>query len=229
MRIIGYCRVSTAQQASEGVSLDVQRDRIEAYAKYVGAEIVDIVVEQGSGKDLSRPKLGETIGRLLDGEANALCVYAIDRLSRSTIDFLTTVDRLNKAGVDFVSCREQLDSSTPHGRFTMTMFGALAQMEREIISARTKDSLDRLRAEGKASGPTPYGWQKDEDTGMLYEHPEEQDVIELIAFYVGQDRSWNWVAERLNRKGIPPKRGRRWQGHVVKAVFERAREVKCQD
>lgn len=229
MRIIGYCRVSTAQQANEGVSLDVQRDAIWAYANYVGAELVDVVVEQGSGKDLSRPKLTETIARLLNGEANALCVYAIDRLSRSTLDFLTTVDRLNKSGIDFVSCREQLDSSTPHGRFTMTMFGALAQMEREIISARTKDSLDRLRAEGKASGPTPFGWQKDAETGMLYEDPGEQDTIELISFYVRQDRSWNWIADRLNRKGIPPKKGKRWQGHVVKAIFERAREVKCLD
>ncbi len=225
-RLLGYARVSTEEQARFGVSLAAQEERIRAYATFVGADLVDVVVDRGfSGRVADRPGKTAAVGRVLAGEADALVVYAIDRLSRSTIDLLHTVHDLLRADRGFVSCREQLDSSTPHGRFTLTILAALAEMESELISERTAAAMHRLKVEGRAIGRGRYGCRA--VGGRFVEVPERMEVVRRIVGLRDAGKPYRRIAEILNVEGVePPGRGRRWYASSVRSVEQTERDLR---
>ncbi len=144
---LGYARVSTDEQAREGVSLDAQQSRIRAYCEAKELELVDMLTDDGiSGKTLDRPALGELVQRCERGEVGHVVVVKLDRLTRRTRDLLALVDDLFLARhIELHSVSESLDTSTPHGRFVLTLFGGLAQMERELIGERTRSALEYKR------------------------------------------------------------------------------------
>ena len=226
LRLIGYCRVSTEQQARFGVSLAVQEEKLRAYASFVDAEIVDIVVDRGySGRKADRPGKMAAVQRVLDGEADALVVYAIDRLSRSTVDLLWTVQMLLKAEKGFVSCREQLDSSTPHGRFTLTILAALAEMESELIGERTAAAMHRLKLEGRAVGRCPFGRRVEK--GRFVEVPELMEVVNRILGLREMGKSYRGIARILNDEGVETaKGGSRWYASSVRSVEMTERDLR---
>lgn len=147
---IGYARVSSVEQ-----SLDRQLDAL----KGAGAE--KIFTEKASGKDTGgRPVLKEMMTFVREGDT--LIILSYDRLARSTRDLLDIVDFLRSKGAAFVSLREGIDTSGPTGRLFLTMFGALAQFEREVISERQREGIDAARRRGKRFGRPaaqfPEGW-----------------------------------------------------------------------
>jgi DNA invertase Pin-like site-specific DNA recombinase len=90
---VGYVRVSTLEQASEGVSLDAQRDKIRAYCKFNGIKLIDLLADEGvSGSTLERPGLQAALRILQRGRANTLVVVKLDRLTRSVRDLCLLVD-----------------------------------------------------------------------------------------------------------------------------------------
>jgi site-specific DNA recombinase len=226
-RLIGYCRVSTEEQARFGVSLAVQEERIRAYATFVGAEIVDVVVDRGfSGRKADRPGKLSAIQRILDGEADGLVVYAIDRLSRSTIDLLWTVQMLLKAGRGFVSCREQLDSSTPHGRFTLTILAALAEMESELIGERTAAAMHRLKLLGRPVGRGRYGCRI--ENGRFVEISDKMQIVNrILELRDANSTSYRRIAEILNSEDVePPGGGPCWYASSVRSVEMTERDLR---
>ncbi len=114
---LGYARVSTDEQAREGVSLDAQRSRIRAYCEAKDLELVDLLTDDGiSGKTLDRPALRELVARCERGEVRNVVVVKLDRLTRRTRDLLALVDDLFLARqIELHSVSESLDTSTPHG------------------------------------------------------------------------------------------------------------------
>ena len=146
-RVLGYVRVSTEEQAREGVSLDAQRHRIEAHAEAQGWELVGVEADNGiSGKAIkNRPGLRRALSALRKHKADTLLVVALDRLSRSTRDVLDLVARAEKEDWALHSIEERLDTSSPQGRFVVTLLGALAQLEREQAAERTKVAMAELR------------------------------------------------------------------------------------
>ncbi len=119
--VIGYCRVSTEDQAGNGVSLDAQRHRIEAYCTAHG--LVLARVEQDAGisakRTTNRPGLQRALSALRDGDADGLVVVKLDRLSRTTSDILDLVARAEKEKWALHSIEERLDTESPHGRFVV--------------------------------------------------------------------------------------------------------------
>lgn len=226
IRLLGYTRVSTEEQVRYGVSLAMQEERIRAYAAFVGAEIVDVVVDRGfSGRRADRPGKLSALRRVVEGEADALVVYAIDRLSRSTADLLHTVRDLIAADRGFVSCREQLDSSTPHGRFALTILGALAEMESELISERTKAAMHRLKVMGRAVTRGRYGCRV--ENGWYVEVPEKMEVVNRILGLREIGTSYRRIAEILNGEGVPPQFGKRWHPSSVRSVEYTERDFRA--
>jgi site-specific DNA recombinase len=223
-RLIGYARVSTEEQARGGVSLGDQQEKLRAYAALTDADLLRVEVDAGlSGKNLERPALRRALEAVLDGEADALIVYAIDRLSRSTLDFLTVVSDLARAGRGFVSVREQMDTSTPHGRFTMTILAAMAEMEREMISARCRDATARCRATGRVFGRTPFGFRREGD--RLLPDPAEAAVLEEMRAARADGISSHKIADMLNARGVPPKAGAAWYGSSVRSVLATSEKI----
>src|SRR5689334_21285780 len=115
-RIIGYCRVSTAEQVASGAGMQSQRQAIRREAKARGWVLVELVEDAGhSAKDLRRPGIQLALERLKDGQADALVVAKMDRLSRSMLDFAGLIERSRRQGWAVVALDLGLDTTTPNG------------------------------------------------------------------------------------------------------------------
>ena len=120
-KAIGYTRVSTSEQAIEGVSLDNQKAKIQSYCEFNDLELVEIIVDAGkSGKDLKREGIQALIGRIRDKSVDAVVVYKLDRLSRKVIDTITLIEAFEKSGITFHSLNEKIDTGTAMGGFFST-------------------------------------------------------------------------------------------------------------
>jgi site-specific DNA recombinase len=160
-KALGYCRVSTDEQAREGVSLSAQRERIEAYAKAKGLELTAVLADEGlSGKNLNRPALRQVLDRCQARDIGHVIVWKLDRLTRRTKHLLNLVEDVFLAkGIELHSVSESLDTSTPHGRFVLTLFGGLAQMERELIGERTRSAMAFKRERFQPTSHPPLGFR----------------------------------------------------------------------
>jgi site-specific DNA recombinase len=159
-----YVRVSTDEQATDGYGLAVQRERCAAMALVKGWQVVTTYADEGiSGtKDASeRPGLAALLAAADAGEIDTVIVLALDRLGRKTSLVLDLVERLSAANVALVSCKESLDTTTSAGQFTLTIFAALAQLERDTIVERTTAGRNqRGKADGEKGGRLPYGYRR---------------------------------------------------------------------
>ena len=156
MKVIGYVRVSTEDQAREGVSLEMQRDRIHKWAALNEGDVVAVYEDAGiSGMDMERPGLESALNAA--GKGAALVTYSISRLARSTIGVLEIAKRLEYRGADLVSLSEKIDTTSAAGRMVFRMMAVLAEFERDQISERTKAALAQLKRQGKKLGsPNPH-------------------------------------------------------------------------
>ena len=139
---IGYARVSTADQ-----HLDLQLNELKKH----GCEL--LFQEKISGKNTERPELQKMLNQLRKGDQ--VVVWKLDRIGRSIKDLIALVEDFKNRGVDFISLHNQIDTSTPTGRFTFNLFAALAELEREIIIERTRAGLQAAKERGNVSGRKP--------------------------------------------------------------------------
>jgi DNA invertase Pin-like site-specific DNA recombinase len=108
------------------------------------------LIEKLSGKDTKRPKLQELMALVQKGDT--VVVEEISRFARNTRDLLSLVEKLREKGVNFVSIKESIDTTTPTGKFVLTVFGAVAQMEREYMLQRQAAGIAAARARGVRFG-----------------------------------------------------------------------------
>ncbi|EFI50027.1 recombinase family protein [Afipia sp. 1NLS2] len=139
MSIIGYARVSTADQTP-----DLQIDAL----KSAGAHRV--FIETASGAKTDRPQLAAALDYLRPGDT--LTVWKLDRLARSIRQLIITIDRLERLGCGFRSLTEAIDTTTPTGKLVFHIFGALTEFERSIIRERTIAGLAAAKARGRRGG-----------------------------------------------------------------------------
>ena len=133
MSKIGYIRVSTTEQ---------ETGRQEELMKQIGVD--KVFTDKATGKNTDRPEFQAMMSYLRDGDI--LYVESISRLSRSIRDLLRTIDELNIKGVKFVSSKESIDTTTPQGRFVLSIFAALSELEREQTLQRQREGIAIMRA-----------------------------------------------------------------------------------
>jgi site-specific DNA recombinase len=202
-----YARVSTSVQASDGISLDAQeRDLIRA-AESAGFTNYEMVREEGrSGKSISgRPAIKNALARLQSGEASALFVTRIDRLARSTRDFLSIVDHSEKYSWRLVLLDLNLDTSHYSSRFVVTIMSALAEMERAIIAERQKDVHRDRREKGIV-------WGVDKGPKRLISDKTIQKIDDLRATGL----AYHKIAQKLNAEGEKTPFGKEWYASSVR-------------
>ncbi|MBK1726367.1 recombinase family protein [Halorhodospira neutriphila] len=140
---IGYTRVSTTDQRTEGHRAQIERAyRIDHWYQDEATS--------GSTRALDRPGFAALYQYVREGDR--VVVPAIDRLGRNTIDVLTTVEALREKGVAVVSVREGFDMSTNMGKMMLTMLAGVAELERENIRERQRAGLEKAKAEGRRLG-----------------------------------------------------------------------------
>jgi len=196
IKAVGYVRVSTEEQAREGLSLDAQEEKIKAYCTAKGWRLVRIYRDEGfSGKDLNRPALQEMLRDLKSDGIQAVVVAKLDRLTRSVRDLGYLIDDLFD-GVALASVEESLDTTTAGGRFVLHILGAVAQWERETISERTRNTLRYKRERGEWVGRVPYGFKIGPD-GRLIEDPEKVRNIQRMKRLRRRGYSYREIAEQF--------------------------------
>ena len=136
---IGYARVSTEAQETARQTRAFQELGIEK-----------VFIDKASGKNTQREQLKEMLSYIRDGDV--VTVESISRIARNTKDLLDIVDTINARGADFVSLKEAIDTGTPQGKFVLTIFGAMAELERECILQRTREGQAIAKEQGKYKG-----------------------------------------------------------------------------
>jgi len=223
MTTIGYCRVSTEDQAKEGVSLDNQKSKIKAYCQLKDLSLSEIVEDAGiSAKNLKRPGVQRVLKLARKRQIDAIVVYKLDRIFRSTTDALETTKLFDKWGVSFHSIEETLDTQSAMGRFFFTLIAALAEMERRIIGERTKAALSHKRSRNeKTGGDVPYGYDLS-PAGILMKNETEQGVIRLIRDLNKDGYSLRKICRELEREGHLTKKGNAiWQPSTIWKILKR--------
>lgn len=162
----GYARVSTDKQIT-----DRQMDALRSYG------VDEIFEEKISGTKKSRPQLNLLLSKLRTGDT--LVVYELKRLGRNTKQLLALAEDFQANGIEFVSLTEQIDTTTPMGRFVFTTWCALAQLDRDIISENTKSGLAAAKARGRVGGRKPSDRKQVEKALKMY-YTNEFSVKEIL-------------------------------------------------
>lgn len=224
MVVIGYVRVSTEGQVDEGVSLEAQRDKIDAWAKLHDEDEVLVFEDPGlSGASMDqRPGLQAAL-REACRRRGTLVVHSLSRLARSTRDTLEVSDALARSKAELVSLSERIDTTSASGKMVFRMLAVLAEFERDQVSERTRMAMAHLRKEGRRhSRFTPYGMDLDERSGELRENEDEQRVIAQMRRLREEGCSYRAIADELTAAGIPTKHGAgTWTSKVVWTTLQR--------
>lgn len=218
-KAIGYVRVSTESQAVDGVSLQAQREKIAAFCALYEYELVAIVEDAGaSAKTLERDGLREALQRIESGEAGALVVAKLDRLTRSVSDLATLIEKYF-GRFSLVSVGEQIDTATAAGRLVLNVLMSVAQWEREAIGERTKAAMQHKKAQGQRVGSVPYGYLLAEDSVTLKENAEEQAIIRAVLEFHAAGLSRCKIAAQLTSHGYKPRGGGLWHHQTIKNIL----------
>jgi DNA invertase Pin-like site-specific DNA recombinase len=217
MQVVGYARVSTEDQARDGVSIAAQQAKIEAYATVKDWGLLELIRDEGhSAKHLKRPGLERLLALVESRRVEAVIVYKLDRLTRSVADLEELMKLFERKGVALVSLQESLDATTATGRLMMNLLASVSQWEREVIGERTRDAMQYLKAQGKRYCYAVFG-----------EGPGEAAILAWMQAERRAGRSYEAIAEVLNATGAPTAtRGGHWLGNTVRRILLRTSLMK---
>lgn len=170
---IGYIRISTTDQNTA---------RQEVLMQELGVE--QVYIDRMSGKNTDRPELKRMMNYVREGDV--VIVESISRFARNTKDLLELVEQLTEKQVEFISKKEAIDTTTPTGKFMLTVFGAVAELEREYILQRQKEGIAVAKQNGVYKGRKPI------------EHPRFNEIVTL---WKGGDIT---AVEAMKRLGMKP-------------------------
>jgi site-specific DNA recombinase len=205
-KIIGYSRVSTDEQAKDGVSIDMQARKIASYADVKDWTVDEVIADAGhSAKSLHRPGMTRLMQMVEAGQVSTVIVYKLDRLTRSVADLDRLVKLFERKGVALVSLQESLDATTATGRLMMNLLASVSQWEREVIGERTKDAMRELKVQGK-----------------VYSRPvfSDQNTIAWLQEERQIGRSYAELATELNHRGVQTARGGLWRASTVHGLLK---------
>ena len=236
-----YARVSSEEQR-ERQTIETQLAEVRRYCEARGITNPVIYADDGVSGTIpfdQRPGGAKLLADAASGKVSTVVVYKLDRVGRDVTVILDAIRRLEKLGAEIVAATESLDSTTPGGRFTTTIFAAVAQLERENIKERATAGLRRLARAG--AWIVPYGYRvegkRSDARLMVSEEPvpgtglTEADVVREIFRLVGDEgMASTKVADHLDRIGVPPayrleSRGKRMRTTSGRWRDERVRYV----
>lgn len=209
MNVIGYLRVSTDQQEH---GIEAQRAAIDIEAQRRGWTVTWLEDAGRSGRTLDRPAVQQALSMLERGEASALAVSKLDRLTRSVHDFSGLLKRANDQGWGLITLDLGVDTTTPAGKLVANVMAAVAEWERDMISLRTREGLAAAKAKGVHVG-----------------RPSAQDpaVVRRIRRMRARGMTYRAIADRLNADAVPlPGGGARWHGASARSAAQGAAKTR---
>ncbi|RUQ27645.1 MAG: recombinase family protein [Candidatus Competibacteraceae bacterium] len=218
-KTIAYLQVSTDKQADKGISLEAQQDKAKAYASLYDLDLVEVIIDAGeSAKTLERPGLQRALSMLKTGQADALLVVKLDRLTRSVVDLGKLIETYFAPGkAALLSVSEQIDTRSAAGRPVLNILASVSQWERETIAERTRDAMRHKQSQGEyIGGGAPYGFEL--VNGDLVEDSFEQGVIQQARELRDSGLSLAAVAKELDRRGIQSRNAKPFAAMQIKRL-----------
>lgn len=210
-QFVAYYRVSTQKQGESGLGLDAQRAAVERYLAGKGA-LLEEFTEVESGKRADRPQLAQAIAAGKRHQAT-LIIAKLDRLSRNVAFIANLMD----AGLDFVAC------DMPHAnRLTIHVLAAVAEHEREMISARTKAAMEQAQARGIRMGNPRWRESIGKASAARWPSHAATQVQSIIRDRHAQGASLRQIAGALNELGLKTPTGAQWHASSVRAALARS-------
>jgi len=192
-----YVRVSTEEQAKEGISVDAQVDKCNAFCKARDWEVFKVYRDAGySAGTMKRPAMELLLRDAQEKKFNIILVYKIDRFSRNLKDLIMVLEDLKKQKINFTSVTEQIDTTSAMGEAFFQIIGVFAQLERGMVKERVELAFDRKIKFGEAlfRAPLGYVYQKKE----LVPDPENSDKIEEIFEMWAQGIDYKEICSKFN-------------------------------
>lgn len=225
-----YCRVSTDDQAKEGVSLEAQQRSCEAMALAHGYAVREVVVDDVSAKDLNRPGMQRILRAVEAGQTAGVITYKLDRFTRSRRDLEDLLPLLDRHGAALISVSEKLDTSSAMGRFFIFMLGAIAQLERETIAERVTMGMRHRRSQGGFTGGRPPAGCRvvkatDFNGKRLEADPASADKVRGAWARILSGSSLTAVAGYLTEAGVPTSYGAKWTANGTRKLLLNPRLV----
>jgi site-specific DNA recombinase len=220
----GYIRVSrrAGREGESFISPDVQRKKIESWAKLHDVEIVRWWEEiDQSGAKLERPMFQQALARCEAGETGGIVVARLDRFARSAVDALTSIRRLTDAEARLVSVEDNFDGSTPMGRFAIGILTLIAELELERIKSGWKTAVGEAVGRGiHISARPPTGYQRDKEGRLLRDEPAASVVAEAFRKRA-TGASWAELARFLEEQEVyPPTGNAHWSKAGVSTLIK---------
>ena len=215
-----YVRVSTDGQVEDGVSIEAQQTKLNAWCIANDYEVLAIETDAGlsGGRADNRPALQSAI-ELACKTKSALVVYSLSRLARSTKDTIAIGEKLDKAGADLVSLSEKIDTTSAAGKMVFRMLAVMAEFERDQVSERTRFAMSHKKSKGERVGSVPFGFDVAGDGVALVRNEAEQTAITLITELRAAGETYQAIASELEQRGILTKNGKtKWQPMTVRNI-----------
>ena len=207
MIALGYTSRSK-ESSARTVSLEDQRERINAYCVERGWQLVEVLVDDGVSGG-RRERLERIAVRVRTAGARAVVVYHLDRFARDVAALLDSLRAFSRRGVELhVVGRGRIEADTASGFLVTGVEGLMAEHFRRLISEKTRDALARLRAKGRRTSRwAPYGYRFGRD-GRLFADPAEQAALGGIAALSSSGLSLRRMSQALAVRGIRARNGR---------------------
>jgi site-specific DNA recombinase len=178
-RVAIYSRVSTEEQAKEGLSVEAQIDKCKSFCDAREWEIFKVYKDAGfSAGTLNRPALELLLRDAQEKKFDIILVYKIDRFSRKLKDLITILEDLKTKNINFTSVTEQIDTTSAMGEAFFQIIGVFAQLERGMVKERVQLSFDRKINLGEALYRAPFGYTY--QNKKLVKHPENAEKVKEI-------------------------------------------------
>lgn len=215
---IGYIRVSTGKQEKSGLGLEAQRDKIRAWSEYSGNEIIRIYEDVAvSGNATEREELNAAIEDAIKNK-RILVVYDLDRITRKgALDALEKVETLKNGGAGLVILNLGIDTTTPTGKFMLTVMAGFAELERKKIGERTRLALKARAEQGKLISRLPPPGTRLNADGTY--DPDGSGSLDYIREQWVAGNTANAIAKQLNELGYPA-HGKKWYNTTVEAALK---------
>lgn len=223
LRVVGYIRVSTQEQAEEGYSPKAQEDLIVNECQKYDYELVGFYRDLGiSGKSIeARTGLKQMLEHSKKDIFDLVLVWKTSRMARNVHDLLEIVETLQYNDVKFKSISESYDTSTPEGKMMLTVLGTVAEFERNTIVENLKIGMNSRARQGYKNGGKVYGYRS-EGTGkgsQLIIEPNEAEVVKMIFDMYVQGKGYKAIANYLNKLGYKTVKGNLFSINGVKEIL----------
>ena len=219
MKNIGYIRNSRLIQEN---SVETQTNLIKGFCETNNITLDEIIIDEGISGSGEKTNKREGYNNILDminkGEINTLVVISISRWGRNLGEIYNSVNLMTEKGVKFLSIKENIDTSSVYGRFTINLLSSLFEMELELCKERVRDTLMVKKQNNKVYSPTPFGFDRVGDE--LVENPKEKRLLRKLVRLKENGLSYGDLSKYLTKNRHRTKSGGRWTRENVYSVMK---------